>query len=564
MANYKLHRFQPALLSYQMDDQGGTTAQKEISSRMDRFPNQPRDRFSWLWLVIAAILSLLSGGRWAIPLAVWFAPLFLLRFVRTRRPLAGFLLASLVRAVAAMVSLQGVIPAPSYIFYPLVSFLALVTTLPYLADRLITPRLNGFVATLVFPAAFTTLEYLGSFGPFGAFSSLANTQYGNLPLLQVVSVTGIWGITFLITWFAAVANWAWERGFAWPEVRVGVLLYAAIFSAVILGGGARLVLFPPEATPVRVAGLSASQAASAAIDQQLPMETMMAVMSGKATPAQRALVRAAHARLADDLLIRSQQEAQAGAKIVVWPEGGASVLEEDEPDLIQRAAALARQKGIYLNLGLDVHLANAPAGGPMAKDESVLIDPTGKVVWTYEKTHLVPFLETGQVAPGDGKVPLLDSPYGRLANVICFDLDFPGLIRQAGQGGADLMLAPANDWREVDPIHTQAATFRAIEYGFSLVRPASHGLAMAVDYEGQVLATADYFTTDHQVMIASVPMHGVRTIYAAVGDLFAWLCVIGLVIFSGQAILQSRRRRSAAPRPPLCPYPKPRAILLSD
>ena len=96
-------------------------------------------------------------------------------------------------------------------YYAIVLILTGLTMLPYLADRLITPRLGGFVATLVFPLAFTMFEYLSSFGPSGTINSIANTQYGNLPLLQVVSVTGIWGLTFLITWFAAVVNWAWEQ-----------------------------------------------------------------------------------------------------------------------------------------------------------------------------------------------------------------------------------------------------------------------------------------------------------------------------------------------------------------
>ena len=124
-------------------------------------------------------------------------------------------------------------------------------------------------------------------------------------------------------------------------------------------------------------------------------------------------------------------------------------------------------------------------------------------------------------------------------------LDYPGTMRQAGQAGADLMLVPSDDWQAIDPYHTQVATFRAIENGFSLVREASKGLSMAVDYEGRVLSASDYFTTDNQIMVAYVPMHGVRTIYATIGDLFAWLCIIGLLALTGLAIVQSRKRRSA-------------------
>jgi apolipoprotein N-acyltransferase len=80
---------------------------------------------------------------------------------------------------------------------------------------------------------------------------------------------------------------------------------------------------------------------------------------------------------------------------------------------------------------------------------------------------------------------------------------------------------------------------------------------MAVDYEGHVISASDYFTTDNQIMVANVPMHGVRTIYAMIGDLFAWLCIIGLLALTGLAIIQSRKRRSAAEAAPPLPEPQP-------
>jgi apolipoprotein N-acyltransferase len=54
-------------------------------------------------------------------------------------------------------------------------------------------------------------------------------------------------------------------------------------------------------------------------------------------------------------------------------------------------------------------------------------------------------------------------------------------------------------------------------------------------------------------MVAYVPTNGARTIYAAIGDLFAWLCIAGLVIFIGMAVIQRRAtavdERQALPRP---------------
>ena len=521
-------------------------------------PSRIPDRLSYLWLALAAVLSLFIWGQWVIPLAAWLAPLFLLRFFRTQRLLPGLLLAWLVKSAVGAVAQQGIIMVSGVGYYVIVILVSLLTLLPYLTDRLLTPRLGGFIATLVFPMAFTAYEYLSSFSSFGTINSIANTQYGNLPLMQLASVTSIWGITFLITWFASVVNWAWEREFAWPQVRRGGLLYAAILAVILLGGGARLILLPPQASLVRVSGLSASQGAVAAVNRQLPSTTISLLISGKATQADRALAHAAFTTLDNDLLARTQQEARAGAKIVVWPEAspvGANILQEDEPALIQQASTLAQQTGIYLDMGLAVFLPDS-GKGPFLKDESILLDPTGHVVWTYEKTHLVPFGEIGQVVQGDGKVPTVKTPYGLLAGVICFDADYPGMMRQAGQAGADLMFVPGDDWQAIDPQHTYDATFRAIENGYSLVRQASKGLSMAVDYEGRVLSSSDYYTTDQQVMVAYVPMHGVRTIYATIGDLFAWLCIIGLLAFIGLVIIQSRKPQSAATAPPL-PEPQP-------
>jgi len=61
-----------------------------------------------------------------------------------------------------------------------------------------------------------------------------------------------------------------------------------------------------------------------------------------------------------------------------------------------------------------------------------------------------------------------------------------------------------------------------------------------------VLGAADYYSTDQQVLVAYVPTQGVRTVYAAIGDAFAWLCLLGLLILIGLALVQSRRRPTPA------------------
>jgi apolipoprotein N-acyltransferase len=123
---------------------------------------------------------------------------------------------------------------------------------------------------------------------------------------------------------------------------------------------------------------------------------------------------------------------------------------------------------------------------------------------------------------------------------VCQDLNFLDIVHHTGQANADLLVGPTGDWKEIDPYHTQALTFTAIETGASLVTQVDLGRSVAVDYEGNVLAATDFYTTDPQVMVAYVPTQGAHTIYATIGDLFAWLSIAGLVALIGVAIIRRR------------------------
>ena len=487
------------------------------------------------WLALAFLFAVFAQAKAAIPLAAWLAPIFLLRFVRSQKVLRGMLLAYPVTA-AAFLSGNWNLLADPLLLSLFGGVFGLLTLFPYLADRLITPRLHGFVATLVFPLAYVTFEYLLSFGPSSTWFSLAYTQYGNLPLLQMVSVTGLWGVTFLIAWLAAVVNWAWEHHFVWLTIRRGTLLSAGVLAVVLLGGGLRLAFFPAASSTVRIAAVTASRAAYPPGSEMGGLEAKF--LSGTISSPEVQRFRQAAARLDDDLFSRSLQQARAGAKMISWSEQGAMVVKEDEAALIERGQQLARQEGVYLNMGIVVWMTH-----PLyVEDEAVLVGPSGQVFWRYDKAHPVPFgLEP--FPPGNGIVPVIQTPYGRLSTVICYDADFQSLMRV----GTDLMLVPSNDELGMDPMHAQMATLRAIENGYSLVRPTSNGLSLAVDYEGRVVGAADFFTSDQQVVVATLPMHGVSTLYSTIGDLFAWLSIGGLLALIGVVIVQGRRKTGLSP-----------------
>src|SRR6185295_13961994 len=102
-------------------------------------------------------------------------------------------------------------------------------------DRFGTATLNGLSSTLIFPATWVAVEFLRSrFTPSASWGSIAYTQYGYLPLMQVAAFVGIWGLTFLVAWFASTFDYAWSRGFDWTVVRVPVLTYAVVMGVIVL------------------------------------------------------------------------------------------------------------------------------------------------------------------------------------------------------------------------------------------------------------------------------------------------------------------------------------------
>src|SRR5262249_36912091 len=162
----------------------------------------------------------------AIALAAWLAPVFVLRFVRTQPLLRGLLLALLANVLGFGLIVFAMAPFGVVTDLILAFSLGVITTLPYLLDRLLVPRLGGLLGTLVFPLAVTAAwSLIAVSSPDGTLLNPAYTQYGDLPLMQLVSVTGLWGLIFLMNWLASTVNEAWEHSFAWPQVRPGLLLY---------------------------------------------------------------------------------------------------------------------------------------------------------------------------------------------------------------------------------------------------------------------------------------------------------------------------------------------------
>jgi apolipoprotein N-acyltransferase len=493
---------------------------------------QPTDSRSWLWLAIGAVLLLFANGVDNVALAAWLAPVFLLRFVRTQSFKVWLPVTYVLAGLAGAFEFRGMVPIHGTAYYIFLALYGIPALLPYVLDRLLAPRLGVLAATLVFPTACAALDYLSSQGAYGSWGAAAYSEYGNLPLLQLLSVTGMWGISFLMAWFATVCNGLWEEGMASQKARRVAWLCGATIAAVILAGGARLVLFPPSSQSVRVASLS-----KRTVGPELDDAVAHRMFSGTATSEDLVAVKNWANPVNDDLLVRADREMQAGAKIVFWGEANAILIKDDEAAFVARGEDLAQKYHAYLGMALGVLTMGKKQ--PI-ENKLVLIEPNGQVAWEYNKAHPVPGIEAAHQVPGDGKLRDLDTPYGRLSSIICFDGDFPQLLSQAGALGTDVMIDPSNDWRAIDPWHTQMASFRAIEQGFNLIRQTSRGLSAAYDYQGRRLSAMDHYQTSDYVMVSDVPTRGVRTIYSRFGDWFAWLCLAGLALLTIQALRQKR------------------------
>lgn len=484
-------------------------------------------KWPYVWLVIGTVLMYFSNWNWAVPAATWLFSVFLLRFTRSQKKGTGLLvlcLACIIVGVASMWKLLAIEAIPPS--FRVVSGLAVgvIFFLPFMADRLLVSKVPRLVATLVFPCSWTALEYLKSLGN-GSWGALAYTQYGNLPLMQLASITGIWGVSFLITWFASIGVLVWEQQFAWSKFRKFAILYGLVITCVLFYGYGRL-----------------------AVTDEISEKTCVASVTNPSDYFSRFYGidwtdrSTAHEEMQKDLdylFDATKNSAQAGAKIVFWQEYAVSVMEEDEKELVARAKKLALQEQIHFALAIGLFPLTYP--DQPWKNKLIWIAPNGKVINEYFKLKPAPPLEP--IVPGEGGIPILNTSTARVAAVICADLDYPSMIRQAGTGGAELLLIAAQSWKATDPLHTHMAVFRAIENGFSMAMATGGGLSIAVDPYGRTINSSDYFNSTKKQMVSCLPSKGVVTIYSRIGDTFAWLCILGLFIMGGWGYVVGRRQQ---------------------
>ncbi|MGB5203434.1 MAG: hypothetical protein WBN63_04525, partial [Eudoraea sp.] len=180
-------------------------------------------------LVLGMLFMIFGSAKWTIFIAPWFGLAFLLYFSRNVKLWQVLVFGVLGLYISGLLAVYEVFPAPLHIFMIILMIVSLKSILPYLIDKLSKAKEKGFLGTLIFPAAFISLEYLNTLESGDVWSSIANTQYQFKAIQQIASVFGIWGISFLVAWFASLFNWMTGLNWEWKKIKRGVAIAATIY-----------------------------------------------------------------------------------------------------------------------------------------------------------------------------------------------------------------------------------------------------------------------------------------------------------------------------------------------
>ncbi len=389
-------------------------------------------------------------------------------------------------------------------------------------------RARGPLGTLAVAAAWVAAELVRTRVGGNPWGTLAYTQARVPSMIQVSELTGPYGVSFAIVAvnaalaeaLCAARRPARRRGAVAAVAAAGaVAALVALFGLVRLGTAET----PRDGRGVRVAVVQGN----VDLGSQWSPELYGANLAAYLRLTQRA--------------IGDQHPA-----LVVWPENAMTFFVEDEPLYRHVIGNVLGSARVELIAG-GPHRQPAPAETYF--NSAYVLDPDGAIAARYDKQMLVPFAEyfpfasvaflnrrfgaVRQFSSGDRAEPLA-TVAGRAAVVTCNEALFPELVAARVRAGADYLVNLANDAWLADRAYSErvldVTALRAVEERRWLVRASASGTSALIDPRGVVVARTEPFTAG--VVAAEVHRSDVATVYERVGDAFAVLCAL-LVIVAG-------------------------------
>jgi len=414
---------------------------------------------------------------------------------------------------------------------------------------------NVGLALFAAPFVWVVTEFCRTHLPQMAFpwNMLGLVASHSLAVVQIASLTGIYGLSALVVAYDALLVWGLRqtraRGFMNGATVVWAGCTLALCAAVLFG--ASLV---PRAPATNVAHL---------VQTNLPQYSEF--------PPNWNQMHAADMAEIDSISIGAGQK-QPG--LVVWPEVPAPFSLEDAR-FAQHAESIAQLSGSDFLLGV-VDWKPTGKNSLAPYNSAALLDPQGREEFLYDKIHLVPFSE---FVPGQDYIWLAKYLSGLVGNFhagtrhvvgrlpggtfgvfICYEAIFPDHVRQFVRNGATLLINVSNDgWfgrSAAGAQHLAQARVRAVENRRWLLRDTNNGFTASIDPYGREVASMP--TDVRGELDAPYAFRSDWTLYTRWGDWIAWLSIlmsalcVALAAFArGQRPELERtagRRRTPGPR----------------
>jgi apolipoprotein N-acyltransferase len=421
---------------------------------------------------------------------------------------------------------------------------------------------TSWLRILIPPMLWVGLEWFKAQGLMAfSWGFLGFTQYRFIPLIQVSTVTGVFGVSFMIVLLNSILaellivsgnemKLAGENNYESEISRKGFLQKIALslkqifeenrnYKVLRRAMAGFVVLF----SIIVVAGaIVVPRESYGKIAEKM---NLTPIKAGSIQPNIEQHEKWKPENLQDSLeLLKDETEklASQGADLVIWPETAISHRDPlNEPairEFIKQAASL---NGISVATGLIEREEDRKY------NSSVLIEPDGRIADRYRKIHLVPMAEYLPWAETLSKyeifnrsdnynigefITVFNTEKGKFSILICFESYFDYLARRMVNKGAEFLVVMTNDaWylrTNEAKCHFIMAIFRAVENRRWLVHSANTGVSGIIDPWGRVLLETDLFTTT-SFMGEIYPMT-TKTIYTGFGNWFPVSCLTGAVL----------------------------------
>jgi apolipoprotein N-acyltransferase len=410
-------------------------------------------------------------------------------------------------------------------------------------------RLPQFVSA---PWIWVSAEYVRSLGGFWAlpWPFLGYSQFLNLPLIQISSLTGVYGVSFLIVMVNA--------GLSEIIMRYGDTYLRA--SAQTKRG-----LFVPAFVSAGLVGLTLLYGFDTMAKIPQNGRVRVAVIQGNIPQEIRWNFQFRQRNFDKHVQLTRQAANDGHVSLIVWPETAVQGSLQQNKNELDNFAALSRDTTGYLLVGSAERPKFASTGRRESNtfNSAFLISPMGGIAGRYNKIRLLPFGEylpykklpwpsriasawnAGEFEPGT-EYTLFNLESVKFAVTICWENIFPDLFRQFVKKGANFTVNITNEaWfgETAAPYQFLAmSVFRAVENRISIVRAANTGVSAFIDPIGRILGTVKKADKDIFVegyLVQDVPLSQARTFYTNYGDLFAFACITVLLAMFVLALVRT-------------------------